>query len=139
MWGFGGHEGRRGLRQCVLILLARNPRNGAELIDDIERWTHGRWRPSPGSVYPLLEELTATQAIQKRSDGRYEVTARSRQEQSFLRGWMAAPRTASEMLTEISGYVSYLEDVSQSDPQGEWARHRDELRALAQRLEQIAK
>ncbi|HTP56130.1 MAG TPA: PadR family transcriptional regulator [Thermoplasmata archaeon] len=139
MFGFGGHEHKRGLRQCVLLLLARNPRNGAELIDDIEHWTHGRWRPSPGSVYPLLEELTGAGMIQKGSDGRYGVTARARSEQSWFRGWIATPRTPGEVLSELSGYVSYLEDVSRTAARNDWSRLSDELRSLALRLEALAK
>ncbi len=139
MWGFSGFPHKRGLRGLVLFLLARGPKNGAELISEVERISMGHWRPSPGSMYPLLDELTASGAIQRRPDGRYEVSARSRDEFSFVRGWMAGPRTPEEMVHEISGYVSYLEDLATSDPQGDWKRHRDELRALAQRLERIAK
>ncbi len=32
---------------------------GAQIIDEIERLSMGFWRPSPGSVYPALEELEA--------------------------------------------------------------------------------
>ncbi len=139
MWGFMGQPHKRGLRGMVVFLLARGPKNGAELIGEVERTTMGHWRPSPGSMYPLLDELVSSGTIVKRSDGRYEVTARSRDEFSFLRGWMSTPRTPEEMVTEISGFVSYLEDLSTSDPQGEWKGHRDELRALAQRLDRLAK
>lgn len=139
MFGFPGRSHRRGLRGIVIVLLARGPKNGAELIAEVERVTMGHWRPSPGSMYPLLDELVSSGAIQKRPDGRYEATAKSRDEFSFFRGWMASPRTPEEMLREIAGFVSYLEDLSTTDPQGEWKRHRDELRTLAQRLEQIAK
>ena len=36
--------------------------------------TRGRWRPSPGSVYPLLEDLSTEKLVKKRDDGRYELT-----------------------------------------------------------------
>jgi DNA-binding PadR family transcriptional regulator len=139
MWGFGGFGHKRGLRGLVVFVLAKGPKNGAELIEEVERLTHGHWRPSPGSIYPLLEELVISGAIQKRADGRYEVSARSRDEFSFFRGWMASPRTPEEMITEIAGFVSYLEDLATNDVRGDLKRHRDELRSLAQRLEQIAK
>ncbi len=120
-------------------VLARGPKNGAELIEEVDRMTHGHWRPSPGSVYPLLEELVQSGAVVKRPDGRYEVSARSRDEYTSFRGWMGSPRTPGEMVGEISGYVSYLEDLASTDPGGEWKQHRDQIRAIAQRLEQIAK
>lgn len=57
MWAFGEMRKRRGLRMWVLTLLERSPRNGAEIMDEMEMMTKGWWRPSPGSVYPLLESL----------------------------------------------------------------------------------
>jgi len=31
--------------------------SGAEIVEEIERETGGRWKPSPGSIYPLLAWL----------------------------------------------------------------------------------
>lgn len=31
--------------------------SGAEIVEEIERETGGRWKPSPGSIYPLLASL----------------------------------------------------------------------------------
>jgi DNA-binding PadR family transcriptional regulator len=45
------------LRQNVLELLSEKPMSGSEIIDEIEKRTNGRWKPSPGSVYPLLAWL----------------------------------------------------------------------------------
>ena len=57
---FGGGRGRRrrgDVRAAVLILLAEEPRNGYQLMQTIEERSGGRWRPSPGSVYPTLAQL----------------------------------------------------------------------------------
>mgnify|MGYP001770701350 CR=1 FL=1 len=50
---------RRGaLRDIVLYILAfKGELTGAQIIDEIERWSFGFWRPSPGSIYPLLDDL----------------------------------------------------------------------------------
>ncbi|MFW9787565.1 MAG: PadR family transcriptional regulator [Candidatus Thorarchaeota archaeon] len=45
------------LRYRVLKLLSEKPMSGAELIREIEEQTNKRWRPSPGSIYPLLSWL----------------------------------------------------------------------------------
>jgi hypothetical protein len=42
------------LRHYVLNLLREKPMSGSELMDEIEEETGGRWKPSPGSLYPLL-------------------------------------------------------------------------------------
>jgi DNA-binding PadR family transcriptional regulator len=39
------------------MLLAEEPRNGYQLMQAIEERSAGRWRPSPGSVYPSLAQL----------------------------------------------------------------------------------
>jgi len=45
------------LRFLVLKLLKEKPMSGAEIVDEIEKETGGRWKPSPGSIYPLLAQL----------------------------------------------------------------------------------
>jgi len=57
---FGGGRGRRrrgDVRTALLMLLAEEPRNGYQLMQTIEERSGGRWRPSPGSVYPTLAQL----------------------------------------------------------------------------------
>jgi DNA-binding PadR family transcriptional regulator len=59
--GFGpprGPRARRGdVRAALLALLAEEPRNGYQLMQEIEQRSNGIWRPSPGSVYPALQQL----------------------------------------------------------------------------------
>ena len=53
-----GPRARRGdVRAALLILLADEPRNGYQLMQEIEQRSEGAWRPSPGSVYPALAQL----------------------------------------------------------------------------------
>ena len=57
---FGGGRGRRrrgDVRLAILRLLSEEPRNGYQLMQAIEELSGGRWRPSPGSVYPALSQL----------------------------------------------------------------------------------
>lgn len=49
---------RRGdVRAALLIALLDGPGHGYELIQRLEAKSDGRWRPSPGSVYPSLQVL----------------------------------------------------------------------------------
>ena len=51
-------KARRGdVRAAALVLLAEGPRNGYQLIQEIESRSGGLWRPSPGSMYPVLQQL----------------------------------------------------------------------------------
>ncbi len=45
------------IRHQVLIALNEKPLSGSELIENIEKFTGGFWKPSPGSIYPLLAYL----------------------------------------------------------------------------------
>ncbi|HIE18149.1 TPA: PadR family transcriptional regulator [Candidatus Bathyarchaeota archaeon] len=47
----------------VLRLLRCTPMSGSELMEEIERRTG--WRPSPGSIYPLLAKLEGRKFIKK--------------------------------------------------------------------------
>jgi len=45
------------IRYHVLKALDEKPLSGSELIEHIEKYTAGTWKPSPGSIYPLLAWL----------------------------------------------------------------------------------
>src|SRR6266849_9718669 len=53
-----GRKARRGdIRTASLLLLAEEPRNGYQIMQEVEERSGGVWRPSPGSVYPALQQL----------------------------------------------------------------------------------
>jgi DNA-binding PadR family transcriptional regulator len=45
------------IRYHVLEVLNQRPMSGSEIMDEIENQTGGFWKPSPGSIYPLLAWL----------------------------------------------------------------------------------
>ena len=84
---FGGPHGpgggrrakaRRGdVRTAALLLLAEEPRNGYQIMQALEERSEGLWRPSPGSVYPALQQLEDEGLIRSvEQDGRrvYDLT-----------------------------------------------------------------
>jgi DNA-binding PadR family transcriptional regulator len=56
------------LRYQVLELLSEKPLSGSEIMNEIEKRTDGLWRPSPGSVYPLLAWLQDNGYIRESPD-----------------------------------------------------------------------
>jgi DNA-binding PadR family transcriptional regulator len=58
-WGGGrGRRARRGdIRTAALLLLAEEPRNGYQIMQEVQERSGGLWSPSPGSVYPALAQL----------------------------------------------------------------------------------
>jgi DNA-binding PadR family transcriptional regulator len=49
--------GRGDVRAAILGLLAEKPLNGYQVMQELSERSHGLWRPSPGSVYPALQQL----------------------------------------------------------------------------------
>jgi DNA-binding PadR family transcriptional regulator len=45
------------LRFHVLKLLSEKPMSGSEIMQEIESTSKGQWKPSPGSIYPLMAWL----------------------------------------------------------------------------------
>lgn len=129
----------------VLSILSRGPKNGAEIMNAIEEMSQGWWRPSPGSIYPLMESLVQENLVLKRDDGRYELTPTGRQSMEMpwgpwgpwgMRGAQAPG--VEGVIGEMGGYVSYLEDVANSDRPG-IDRNRDRIKGLVDRLSALIK
>jgi DNA-binding PadR family transcriptional regulator len=45
------------VRAAILALLREGPRNGYQIMSEVEERSGGAWRPSPGAVYPALQLL----------------------------------------------------------------------------------
>jgi DNA-binding PadR family transcriptional regulator len=108
--GFGGRGGgrraRRGdVRGAALLLLEEQPRNGYQLMQEIEERSGGVWRPSPGSIYPALSQL---------------------EDEALVRSDESAGRRAFELTDEGRAYVNEnrealgvpWEDVGGDVPEG---------------------
>ena len=132
------HHHRRGiLRTWVFIMLRQEPRNGAEIMNQIELASHGHWRPSPGSIYPLLDQLCKEESINKREDGRYEITEKGKKEFEWpFRMYSKQPRSADDAIEEMNSYLSYLEDLKRMNP-SKIAPSIDKLKNVRDRLTTI--
>ncbi|MGQ9760042.1 MAG: PadR family transcriptional regulator, partial [Candidatus Methanomethylicaceae archaeon] len=67
------------LRYRLLEMLEERPMSGSEIMSAIEEKTNGHWRPSPGSIYPLLawlKERGFARELPPNEEGlkRYELT-----------------------------------------------------------------
>jgi DNA-binding PadR family transcriptional regulator len=61
-------------RHYILTLLKEKPMTGKEIIDRATAQTEGRWKPSPGLIYPLLGRLLDDGLVEENDDGRYSIT-----------------------------------------------------------------
>jgi len=107
-----GPRARRGdVRAAALILLAEEPRNGYQLMQEIEQRSGGVWRPSPGAVYPALSQLEDEGLVRvEERDGRraYVLTDEGRAYVDERRDGLVAPW--EEMSESVGGDVASLFD-----------------------------
>ncbi|HEX4466176.1 MAG TPA: PadR family transcriptional regulator [Solirubrobacteraceae bacterium] len=77
-----GRKARRGdIRTAALLLLAEEPRNGYQIMQEVQTRSDEVWSPSPGSVYPALQQLEDEGLIRSLEvEGRkaYEITDEGR-------------------------------------------------------------
>lgn len=68
--------GLRGfLRPEVIQLLEQQPMTGSDIMNRMQEMSHGWYRPSQGSIYPLLFQLEKEGLATKNKEGKYELTA----------------------------------------------------------------
>jgi len=144
-WGPGGpggrgrHRGgraRRGdVRAAMLLLLDEQPQNGYQLIQEIERRTEGVWKPSPGSVYPALQQLEdegLVQIIESEGKKAYELSAEGREYVANKREELGNPFEAATggMDEGVSDLRGLMFQVGAAAMQVAAAGHTDEARKI---------
>src|SRR4051812_47486083 len=113
-----GREARRGdVRAAALVLLDEEPRNGYQLMQEIEQRSDGAWRPSPGSVYPALQQLEDEGLVRTSElEGRkvYELTDEGRTHVEEHRAELGAPWEAfsRDMSDETRELGLLIKDVA---------------------------
>jgi DNA-binding PadR family transcriptional regulator len=115
---FGGGRGRKrrgDVRAALLLALADEPRNGYQLMQLIEERSGGRWRPSPGSVYPALAQLEDEGLIRSvERDGQkvFEITDQGREHlEKRHRGappWEFEDDAESDSVAELMSLVAQI-------------------------------
>jgi DNA-binding PadR family transcriptional regulator len=105
----GGRVPRGNVRGLLLAALLQGGAHGYELMRRLEEQAGGRWRPSPGSVYPLMQLLEDEGLVRStEQDGRkvYDLTPAGREQadQGRLRDLAAGtPEAAAhlDLRTEV--------------------------------------
>jgi DNA-binding PadR family transcriptional regulator len=139
--GFGGHGRGRGrvrrgdVRAALLVLLAEQPRNGYQLIQEIEQRSDGIWRPSPGSVYPALQQLEDEGLVRAdETEGRraYALTDEGREyveanRESLGEPWKAASGGMDQDMVDLRGHIV---QVAGAAMQAAFAGHAEDAKRI---------
>ena len=101
---------------------------------------HISWRPSNGSLYPMLKKMVSEGLIIKDNDGKYNLTKQGNDTTYRLFGNLLKDSyvdqnkiTINKAITELKGYISILEDFKPI----KLTEHREEIISLYERFEEI--
>lgn len=126
-----------GLRWYVLYLLSNGPKRGIDIMEEMEKRSWGYWRPSPGSIYPLLKSLEGEGLIRKNNDG-YELTDEGKEVMGINKSQEHSEGRYSERIeraiNDIESNLEYLEDAK-----GEISPYREKMKKLEERLAALNK
>ncbi|WP_459643918.1 PadR family transcriptional regulator [Kineococcus sp. NUM-3379] len=97
------------MRAAVLALLAEGPRHGYAVMTELAERSGGTWRPSPGSVYPVLQQLQDEGLVQgAETEGRrvFSLTAAGEElvrdnPEEFREPWSTGEAGPSEGVTSL--------------------------------------
>jgi DNA-binding PadR family transcriptional regulator len=120
--------GQRGfLRPQIIQLFQQEPMSGVEIMNRLQDMSHGWYRPSPGAIYPLLEQLEKEGLITKNKDGRYQLT-------SAYADRSDVGDELTSALSVMESNTSFIEDLWRVDP-ARLSRCKDRIEKVAKRLD----
>jgi DNA-binding PadR family transcriptional regulator len=146
--GRGRRAGRGDIRAAVITLLAESPMHGYQIIQELETRSNGLWRPSPGSIYPTLQQLEDEGLVQadasegKRTysltgDGRTYVTEHADEVSAPWQG-MPAGETHDDGLKPLIGQIAAaIWQIASVGTPEQQARGREALIELRRKLHLI--
>jgi DNA-binding PadR family transcriptional regulator len=121
MFRRGGPRRPRGdVRAAILLLLGEEPRNGYQIMQEIEERSGGTWRPSPGSVYPALQLLADEGLVTSEARGGgnvFDLTDAGRShidehKDQLGTPWEAVNAGATEEMIEIRSQLLQIADAT---------------------------
>jgi DNA-binding PadR family transcriptional regulator len=142
----GGHRARRGaVADAALVLLAERPMHGYELISELEERSGGRWRPSPGAVYPSLGRLEAAGLVSSADDAEgkktYTLTDAGRERAARVSAadeqpW-DRPERRGELRREVAELIGQVRQIGRFGSPSQVDGAREVLRTATRDLYQV--
>lgn len=138
-------------RYYILELLSTKPHTGKEIIDSATEQSDGRWKPSPGLIYPLLGRLLDEGLVEETKEGKYQITKKGRatsedleavnkivknQLDVLMRVRNVGRFVAADLLERISMMGSVLGQNASKMTKDEIQRYRKFLEAELRRLDE---
>lgn len=95
-------------RYYILELLATKPYTGKEIINAATEQSEGKWKPSPGLIYPLLGRLLDEGLIEETKDGKYQITKKGRSTADDLESINKIIKNQLEVLIKVKNVGRFV-------------------------------
>jgi DNA-binding PadR family transcriptional regulator len=147
--GRGPRAGRGDVRAAILALLAEQPMHGYQIMRELGERSGGVWRPSPGSIYPTLQQLEDEELVRAETGdaGRrvFALTDAGREAQAAAAGGPApwdevgveGDVTALELRDLVGQVVAAARQVLHAGETAQIAQAKDVLRDARRKLYRI--
>ncbi len=99
------------LNYWIMRNISEGPLKGADIIKEMSRKSNGRWRPSPGSVYPALSHMEEKGFVKRDNDGRYSITEEGRNEMKKYDDMvknLIGTENVNDILEETTANLTYI-------------------------------
>ena len=138
-------------RQYILSILREQPLTGKEIIDKATLQSEGKWKPSPGLIYPLLGRLLDEGLVTVDDNGKYTITKKGieitsdlesfgnvvqKQIDVMLRVGNVGRFMAMDVIDRIATIGSALSSNLDSMTQAERKKYKDFLQSELQKLDE---
>ena len=117
-WGEQQRMRRGDVKYALLSALIKRPMHGYDIMQEIEETSGGRYRPSPGSVYPVLQML---------EDGGFVTSDVVDGKRIY---------TLTDAGRKLIDERPHDEDGNEPSPGGDWSEIRDAARKFADAMRQ---
>ncbi|MEJ2781745.1 PadR family transcriptional regulator [Stygiolobus sp. CP850M] len=122
------------LRSIILWLLYQSPKRGIDIIDDVYKMTWGFWKPSPGSVYPLLSKMEEDGVIRKIDSERYTITDKGIKEIEEILP-LKHRSSIDDAVEELEGLSTFFSEVDKA----QLSRYEERIEKALRKIEEVIK
>jgi len=122
------------LRSMILWLLYQSPKRGIDIIDDVYKMTWGFWKPSPGSVYPLLSKMEEDGVIRKIDSERYTITDKGIKEIEEILP-LKHRSSIDDAVEELEGLSTFFGEVDKT----QLSRYKERIEKALRKIEEVIK
>ncbi|MFP3198195.1 MAG: PadR family transcriptional regulator [Sulfolobaceae archaeon] len=118
----------------MLWLLYQSPKRGIDIIDDVYKMTWGFWKPSPGSVYPLLSKMEEDGVIRKIDGERYTITDKGIKEIEEILP-LKHRSSIDDAVEELEGLSTFFGEVDKT----QLSQYKERIEKALRKIEEVIK